>query len=123
ATVISDRPRPKLAAEADGDKAPAPDAPNRRGWWFVPWAVLAVAAVPAVEAERLLRSGNDAFERGAFDEAVEWYTKAEDGATDPGRVAANKAAALYRLGRYREAELHYVRGLEDAAGPRRARLL
>jgi tetratricopeptide (TPR) repeat protein len=38
-------------------------------------------------------------------------------------VAFNEAAALYQLGRYREAELCYVRCREDATGPRLARLL
>jgi tetratricopeptide (TPR) repeat protein len=47
--------------------------------------------------------------------------QAEERITDPGLVAFNKAAALYRLGRYREAELHYRRCLENAEEPRRAR--
>ena len=48
---------------------------------------------------------------------------AEEWTTDPGLVAFNKAAALYRLGRFREAELHYRRCREDAVGARRAKLL
>jgi Ca-activated chloride channel family protein len=81
-------------------------------------AVLLVSAGPAVED--LLRRGNEAFAEGRFEDALGEYTRAEAAATDPGLVAFNKAAALYRLGRHREAELHYRRCLDDAAGPRRA---
>jgi hypothetical protein len=42
---------------------------------------------------------------------------------DPGLVAFNKAAALYRLGRYREAELSYLCCREDATGSRLVRVL
>src|SRR5205823_10558028 len=38
---------------------------------------------------------------------------------DPGHVAFNKAAALYQLGNYREAERHYRCALENAPEPRR----
>jgi Ca-activated chloride channel family protein len=84
-------------------------------------ALLAVAAAPA--AQDLVRQGNAAYDAEQFEEAVEEYGRAEERTTDPGLVAFNKAAALYRLGRYREAELHYRRCLDDATGPRRARAL
>jgi tetratricopeptide (TPR) repeat protein len=83
--------------------------------------LLGGAAPPAVEG--LLRQGNDAFRGERFDEAVDDYARAEGRALDPGLVAFNKAAALYRLGRFREAELNYRRALEDAQGPRRDRAL
>jgi tetratricopeptide (TPR) repeat protein len=79
--------------------------------------------VTARDAETWLRRGNAAFERGDYAEAIDDLTRAEDFSTDPGLVAGNKAAALYRLGQYREAELHYLRCLEDAVGERRVRTL
>jgi tetratricopeptide (TPR) repeat protein len=94
-------------------------------------AVLALAgAGPATDPEALVRQGNAAFDRQDYAAAVDRYTRAEDRIADPGLVAFNKATAFYRLGAvteeaarrtglYREAELHYRRALEDAAGPRR----
>jgi tetratricopeptide (TPR) repeat protein len=82
-----------------------------------------VAATPRSQPEDLIRQGNEAFARGDPAAAVEFYTQAEDRADDPGLVAFNKAAALYRLGRYRDAELHYRRAREDATGMRLTRLL
>ena len=77
--------------------------------------------------EELVRQGDAAFERGDYSAAVDLYTRAEDAITDPGLVAFNKGAALYRLALaaddeasrrqwFREAELHYRRCLEDAVG-------
>src|SRR5207237_4866152 len=54
---------------------------------------------------------------------IDFYSRAEESVTDPGLVAFNKAAALYHLGRYREAELYYRYGRDEATGLRRARLL
>jgi tetratricopeptide (TPR) repeat protein len=88
-------------------------------------AVLAVvlgAAAPRSPLE-FVRAGNAAFADEDFERAISLYLEAEDGIDDPGLVAFNKGAALYRLGRFGEAEVHYLRCLEQAAGPRRARLL
>jgi tetratricopeptide (TPR) repeat protein len=71
----------------------------------------------------LLRSGNAAYSGGDFRAAVGLFERAEDRIHDPGLVAFNKAAALYRLGEYRQAELHYRRCLEDAEGSRSAAAL
>jgi tetratricopeptide (TPR) repeat protein len=81
-----------------------------------------ISAAPAEIAEKWLREGNSAFERGDYATAIEWYSLAEEPSADPGLVAFNKGAALYRLGRFREAELHYLRCREDATGERLARL-
>ena len=43
---------------------------------------------------------------------AEHYEAAEVRITDPGLTSFNKAAALYRLGRYGEAERHYRTALE-----------
>jgi tetratricopeptide (TPR) repeat protein len=96
-------------------------------WRVVVAALLAgllpAGADPAADAERWARRGNAAFERGDYAAAVDCYTRAEERITDPGLVAFNQAAALYRLGRYREAELHYRRCRDAAAGGRLARTL
>src|SRR4051812_48041322 len=59
--------------------------------------LLVLGAAPDANVERLLREGNAAFDRGDYEQAVEFYSQAEDRATDPGQVAYNKATALYRL--------------------------
>jgi tetratricopeptide (TPR) repeat protein len=96
-----------------------------RSFWLVTLALLLVGAAPGEDVADLVRRGNAAFAREKFDEAVRLYEEAEERSIDPGLVAFNKAAALYRLGRFREAELCYRRCLEDgeAPGPRRARAL
>jgi Ca-activated chloride channel family protein len=97
-------------------------------------AAVLVGAAPARAPEDLVRQGNAAFQREDYGTAVERYAAAEDRITDPGLVAFNEAAALYRQAAqlentprrtslYREAELHYRRCLEDATGTRRAEAL
>jgi Ca-activated chloride channel family protein len=97
-------------------------------------ALVLMAAASAGTPEDLVRQGNASYQRDDFGGAVEKYAAAEDRITDPGLVAFNEAAALYRqagqlestprrTGLYREAELHYRRCLEDAQGPRRAEAL
>ena len=44
-----------------------------------------------------IRQGNAAFARDELETALSLYEKAETDATDPGLVAFNKAAVLYRL--------------------------
>ena len=82
-----------------------------------------LGAAPEPDSEELVRQGNAAFEREDYDAAVTAYTKAEERITDPGLVAFNKGAALFRLERYAEAAAHYRRSLEDATGAARARML
>jgi tetratricopeptide (TPR) repeat protein len=91
--------------------------------WFVWLAMAAVAAAPGLRPDDLVRQGNAVFARGDFAGAVELYARAAERTLDPGLVAFNEAAALYQLGRYRDAELHLRRCQEDAAGSRRARVL
>jgi tetratricopeptide (TPR) repeat protein len=71
----------------------------------------------------LLRRGNAAFALEQYETALELYEQAEIRTTDPGLVAFNKGAALYRLGRYREAEIHYLLSRQDAEGERLPRVL
>jgi Ca-activated chloride channel homolog len=81
------------------------------------------AAPPAEEANALVRAGNEAFARQEYEEALVHYAGAEERSQDPGLLAFNSAAAYYRLGRYREAELHYRRCLEDDEVPAGRRAL
>jgi tetratricopeptide (TPR) repeat protein len=82
-----------------------------------------VSAAPAGDADELVRRGNAAFDREDFPAALDFYSRAEDTISDPGIVAFNEAVALYKLGRYREAELHFQRCLEQAEGERLAGVL
>jgi Ca-activated chloride channel family protein len=86
-------------------------------------AIVSVSAADPPEAEALIRQGNDAFARGEYKEAVEAYERAERLTLDPGQVSFNKAAAYYRLERYRDAIDGWRRVLEDdrIAPERRAR--
>ncbi len=95
---------------------------------LVPLALAAVllslvGAASVEEMRDLVRQGNEAFARQHYEQALELYSQAEEESDDPGLVAFNKAAAYYRLGHFREAELHYRRCLEDdqVPGLRRAR--
>jgi hypothetical protein len=85
------------------------------GWMLAP-ALLGSAA--RNDPPRWLLQGDAAYERGEYSSASDAYSKAELRTNDPGLVAFNKAAALYRLGRYGEAESYYARCLEDAGDDR-----
>jgi tetratricopeptide (TPR) repeat protein len=84
---------------------------------------LPLAAVLLLGPEGDVRRGNAAYVEGDFEAALDHYAAAARTTTDPGRVAFNRAAALYQLGRHAEAADHYRQALEDAAGPRRVRAL
>jgi tetratricopeptide (TPR) repeat protein len=83
----------------------------------LPMLAVVMAAGAAPDFLSWIRQGNEAYERGQDKEALEFFDKAEDLASDPGLVSFNKAAAFYRLGRFGEAALHYQRCLEDQAIP------
>ena len=85
---------------------------------MLPLALMSGSATDS--AGKLLFRGDDAYERGDYGSAADAYSEAEYRTTDPGLVAFNKAAALYRLGLYGEAESCYSRSLEDAEGERRS---
>jgi tetratricopeptide (TPR) repeat protein len=94
-----------------------------RALWMVPLTVVLLAATPATDPEDYVRQGNAAFERAEYETALKLYAQAEERITNPGLVAFNKAAALYRTGDYRGAEMNYRRCLEEASGARRAAIL
>lgn len=97
--------------------------PYLRTLWLTPLAVLLIGAAAAADPEEYIRQGNAAFEREEWDAALKFYGLAEERTPNPGLVAANKGAALYRSGDYPGAAAHYRRCLEDATGPRRAAFL
>jgi tetratricopeptide (TPR) repeat protein len=86
---------------------------------FLPLLAIVVAAAPRaeMEADDLLRAGNAAMARGEFEKAEEWYAAAEERSADPGRVAFNKANALFHRERFDAAEKHFTRSLDDADAP------
>lgn len=88
-------------------------------------AICAISAVDHPEAESLVRRGTDAYARQEYEEAIKFFDQAERLTHDPGWVSFNKAAAFYRLEKYRDAIDGYRRSLEDDAAPaeRRARAL
>jgi hypothetical protein len=96
-------------------------------------ALLLVGATPEDDLDELIRKGNAAYARGErtsnadaarkeFEAALQFYQKAEEHALDPGLVAFNKAAVLYRLGQFRDADRCYRCCLEDGAAPTPRRL-
>ena len=94
-----------------------------RTWLLLAAALLGISAAHLPDVESLIRQGNDAFVRQEYDAALKFYEQAEDLAQDPGLVSFNKAAAYYRLEKYKEAIDCYRRCLEDdhASSARRAR--
>lgn len=67
------------------------------------------------------RRGVAALDAGNAEKALAEFQSAAERTTDPGQVAFNEGVALYRLGRFREAELRFRWSLSDAEGQRRAR--
>ena len=90
---------------------------NRTWPLLVPVAcLLLLAAGPGAEDD-LIRAANAAFLRGDAETADTLYSQAEERAGDPGLVAFNRAVVLFQRGEFRDAELHYMRVLEDKACP------
>ncbi|MCS6975646.1 MAG: VWA domain-containing protein [Gemmatales bacterium] len=83
-------------------------------------ALLGLFWLSGDDVASLLRLGNAAYSRGDFAAALAYYDSARRVADDPGQVAFCRAAALYQLGRYAEADSAYRQTLEDAVGWRRA---
>src|SRR5262245_10932041 len=84
-----------------------------------------LSAGPLGPPDELVRQGNAAFRAGDAAAAGRLYAAAVEYTADPGLVAFNTAAVLFEQGEYRDAELHYVRALDDKAAPpdRRAKAL
>jgi tetratricopeptide (TPR) repeat protein len=84
-------------------------------------ALLLVSAGAVSDAE--LRRGIAALDAGQLESALSHFSVAGERTTDPGLVAFNEGVALYRLLRFREAELRFRCSLSDAEGARRANAL
>jgi Ca-activated chloride channel family protein len=91
--------------------------------WIIPLSLILVSAAPpklstpSSPVDHLIQKGNGAYEKEDFPEALKLYEQAEERSLDPGLVAFNKGAALYRLKRYAEAARHFQRAVEDKQGP------
>jgi Ca-activated chloride channel family protein len=81
-------------------------------------ALLLVSAGTVSDAE--LRRGIAALDTGQLESALSHFSVAAERTTDPGLVAFNEGVALYRLHRFREAELRFRCCLSDAEAARRA---
>jgi Ca-activated chloride channel family protein len=99
----------------EGPTAPRSSRPSRarQPAMVASIVTLIVGATVAPDVEPLVRHGNAAFAAGDFDEALRTYEEGERGATDPGLLAFNRAAAHFRIGRYAEAALGYRQCLDD----------
>lgn len=105
---------PKQAAPSLQPQRPrGPGAPVKLALALLAIAMVSAAPLPSVE-ERI-RQGNHAFHQGKFPDALKLYQEAESFTLDPGLVAFNKAAALFRMGDFVESVQHYRRCLEDGA--------
>ncbi|MBM4072579.1 MAG: VWA domain-containing protein [Planctomycetes bacterium] len=100
--------------------------PERKGARLVSlrWTKAATAALVLIlvsaakdDVDDLVRRAAAAYDGKDYDTAVALLTQAEEHTVDPGLIAFNKGAALFRLGRYREAELHFRRCLQDTEAP------
>src|SRR5262249_48578106 len=91
--------------------------------WLIPLSLVLVSAAPPKPStppspvDDLIQKGNAAYEKEEFSNALKLYQQAEERSLDPGLVAFNKAAALYRLERYPEAAEHFQRAVEDKQAP------
>lgn len=119
-TIIS--AGPKRANKTQ--EAPAISVASARQGAATPsrWAVvmllpLLLSAEPLPSVEDVVRLGNAAFTRQDFGDALKLYAQAAAATNDPGLIAFNQGAALYRLGRFAEAAAHYQRCLDDQAIP------
>lgn len=88
------------------------------------FSLLAVSASPDVELEAL-RTGLAHLEAGENEAALRSFELAARLTDDPGIVAFDRGIALARLGRFRDAEVQFIRCLDDSEIPmeRRARAL
>jgi Ca-activated chloride channel homolog len=113
---------PTLSSPQSPSSTPQAEGRDRVLGTAIVALVVVVLAGAAPQVENLLRQGNEAFHNKDYAAALKFYEQAEDIAADPGLVAFNKGATLIRLGRLREAELCYLRCLQDREAPPERRL-
>jgi tetratricopeptide (TPR) repeat protein len=87
--------------------------------------VCVVALLAADLPRNLLNRGNEALANGQPEIAQQLYSAASERAEDPGQVSFNQGIAHAHQGNYREAELCFLRALDDRESPpdRRAKAL
>lgn len=71
--------------------------------------LLSAAALPAVAEQNPVQQGTAAFKRGAYGEALDYFTRAERAGNRSESVEYNIAVCLYRLQRFKEARVRFVR--------------
>jgi hypothetical protein len=76
-----------------------------------------LSAAPPPSAVALQRDADEAAARGDFAAAERLYAAAGERAADPGLVAFNRGTVQFAREEYREAELNFIRCLDDAAIP------
>lgn len=80
---------------------------------------LSATTVPPADApsDELLRAANNAIRQKNIAGADKLLTSSEDRSTDPGLIAFNRAVMFFEAEEYREAEINFLRCLEDQAIP------
>ncbi|MFO0808700.1 MAG: VWA domain-containing protein [Gemmataceae bacterium] len=116
-TMLSIHLRRKSPSMAIGGKSPPPIAIGGLV------GLISLSLISAAPPEDYLRHGLAHLDAGRPDAALADFARAAERTIDPGLVAFNQGIALARLGRHRDAELHFRRCLSDAEGDRRARAL
>ena len=86
---------------------------------FLLIAFILISAAPPQTAEDWERRGNAAFADENYAEAARCYAHAQERGMEPGRIAFNHAAAMFRMGKYRDAERLARWAVEGAAPPDR----
>lgn len=122
--LFGDGPKPRdkpAAPPANGSANGNNHVASLPRWTIVALLPFLISAEPLASIEESVRQGNAAFARQQYEEALQSYGKAGALTRDPGLIAFNQGAALYRLGRFDEAAAHYQRCLDDQAIPRTRR--
>src|SRR5262249_41274225 len=95
---------------------PTVDRGNERWGLVAIISLLLISAAPPQMPEDWERLGNTAFADENYAEAIRCYAHAQDRDTEPGRVAFNYGSALFRMGKYRDAERQF-RCAVESVGP------
>src|ERR1700693_3105172 len=86
-------------AERRRQRVPTEDRGNESWRLVAILLVFLVSAAPPVTAEDWERRGNAAFADENYAEAARCYARAEERGAEPGRLAFNHGAALFRMGK------------------------
>jgi Ca-activated chloride channel homolog len=122
--LISQRRSPRQRSEPTESTAGSATRSARAGA-AVLIAVCITAAAPLglAETDDHQRQASEAFAKKDYETALYHFERAEELSADPGQVAFNKGVTLARLTRWREAELCFLRSLQDQDAPQQRRSL